>query len=516
MTPPPKRRKVDAEPSPSLSTPPSTTTSLPPLSPALLPLAPNPPLYPHQRLERILIPPGRSRSHGGAGTPNSPVNSNSSPSTDPTSVPKGLLSQASIHRQASRGSPVVSSSSGSGPGRGDALSLEGYKDVRIISVHYDDTVVCRAVSTTRGDMKVFIKLSLSANPIATASFKAEATLLATLHEAGVHNVSKIISREVGKLGAMLIAEDERVTFFKDVFFPPERTSAPHWTDSTTILHALDACVQLVRLISSIHSLSIVHGAIRPSTVSFSVFSEVHIHDFSCAFRSAASTEGVIAPVRERGMREESLPYLAPECTGRVGKSADYRSDYYSIGALMFEMFTGRTPFAEAIDPLEVIHAHIARRPLLATYYDHSIPEPLAQLIAKLLEKSPDARYQTSQGLIVDLEKIMDLIRRNSSKLSRWCPEDPAFVIGSIDEAAHFRLPPATRMYGRTASLETLLASYARVEKTGKSEVVIIKGLSGTGKSSLTETVRKPVLRSLGYYTTVKFGSSLVPSSPLST
>lgn len=67
-------------------------------------------------------------------------------------------------------------------------------------MHHDDTVAVRAISTARGDQRVMIKLSLTATPAAAAQFNAEMALLASLHEAGVHNITKIMAREVGRLG----------------------------------------------------------------------------------------------------------------------------------------------------------------------------------------------------------------------------------------------------------------------------------------------------------------------------
>lgn len=199
------------------------------------------------------------------------------------------------------------------------------------------------------------------------------------------------------------------------------------------------------------------------------------------------------------MKEESLPYLAPECSGRVGKAADYRSDYYSIGATLFEILTGRTPFAELEDPLEVIHAHIARRPEAVDAMDPSVPRELALVVAKLLEKSPEERYQTSQGLILDLETVASLIRqRSSSSLPSTTTTTtttiaPSFIPGAIDSAAHFRLPPPSKMFGREASEEDLLAAYERVRESGKVEVVVVKGSSGIGKTSLVERLRGPAV-----------------------
>lgn len=106
---------------------------------------------------------------------------------------------------------------------------------------------------------------------------------------------------------------------------------------------------------------------------------------------------------------------------------------------------------------------------------------------------------------------MELVRQRSSKKTLMpSSEESSFVVGSIDEAAHFRLPPSSKLFGREESVEKLLASFARVEKTSRSEIVIIKGQSGIGKSSLVEMVRNPVLRSRGCYTLVKFGAFSLP------
>lgn len=220
--------------------------------------------------------------------------------------------------------------------------------------------------------------------------------------------------------------------------------------------------------------------------------------------------------------------MAPECSGRIGRHADYRSDYYGLGAVLFQILTGRVPFADCgPDPLEIIHAHITKRPPLASTLDESIPLPLAKVVAKLLEKAPEARYQTSQGLIVDLEKITAMIRGTSWSPSHLGPiDDDAFIVGSVDKAAYFRLPPASRLFGREASVhvcfysqslfrvkvkclslpQALLACYRRVETDHTSEVVVVTGVSGIGKTSLVETVRKPVVQAKGFFTSVKFGA----------
>ncbi|GAA5908410.1 hypothetical protein JCM6882_007929 [Rhodosporidiobolus microsporus] len=491
---------------------------------------------------------GGSFGHGGPGT-----NTFTASSSDAFSAGRQGQGQAGAPRprlQSQHSNETVSSVAGGerGLGPGDELRIEGYREVQVLSVHYDDIVACRAISTTRGDQRVALKLSLSAKPTAAQQFKAEAALLAKLRDAGVGNISKVLARESGRYGAMMVIQNEDLKLWAETYQLRNRPPAPYWTDGPSLIRAIDNAIRLVRLAAQIHKAGIVHNSIRPTTVSNSVFNEVHLHDFSCAFHlptAAAHDAADTAPIRERGMREESLPYLAPECSGRVGKTADRLADYYSIGATLFEVFTGQVPFADALDPLEIVHAHIAKRPPLMSQVDPSVPHGLSLVVAKLLEKSPEARYQTSQGLIVDLERVRDLIptattpgpfdaRRSSVTVGAAAdPSSPLgrsvspftsasttagtvgtfqlgavglddFVVGSLDEAAYFRLPPASQLFGRDKSIEQLAASFERVKQSNKPAVVVVKGHSGIGKTSLIETLRGPAVASRGHFTSVKF------------
>lgn len=426
---------------------------------------------------------------------------------------------------------------------GDELRLEGYRDVQVISTHYDDVVACRAISTARGDQRVALKFSLSGRPTAAAQFKAEAALLGKLRAAGISNITRVLARENGRYGSMLVVANDEFRMWHETYHLRDRPRAPYWTDPATLIRTIDNAIQLVRLVASIHKVGIVHASIRPTTVSNSNSGHVYLHDFSCSFAStpsASASEIDTTPIRERGMKEESLPYLAPECSGRVGKTAGYQSDYYSFGATLYEVFTGQVPFADSTDPLEIVHAHIARRPPLMTSVDSSVPHALSLIVAKLLEKSPEARYQTSQGLIVDLERVKELVlacsRTSPAHANLPSVTGPSenrslesdggrevspvsasttylghlgadFVPGSLDEAAFFRLPPASMLFGRYESVQALRQAFERVKTSTQPDVVVVKGNSGIGKTSLIETLRAPAAESRGHFTSVKFGPS---------
>lgn len=426
----------------------------------------------------------------------------------------GLSSFAGVFKRPKMASSSHSSGSSTRVAPGDELRLEGYRDVRVISVHYDDVVACRAISTLREDRRVLLKFSLLARPSVSAQFKAEVILLNKLRDAGINNVSKPIAREHGRYGPMIVAVDEDLTFWAETYLR-NRHGVPHWIRLDALLDAIDRAIGLVRLLNSVHAVGLVHGSIRPTTISTSPAGEVFLHDFSCAFTPSVTLEnGETAPTRERGMKEESLPYLAPESSGRVGNLADYRSDYYSVGCVLYEIFAGPVPFADAYDPLEILHAHIARRPSLMSTIDPSIPHGLSLIVAKLLEKNLEARYQTGEGLIVDLERIAALVRSSCADLPSTVDISQAmgrvgddFLPGVIDEIAHFRLPPATQLFGREEHERQLRASFELVKQENRSAVVIVKGSSGVGKTSLIETLRAPAVACRGHYTTSKFGES---------
>ncbi|GAA5989125.1 hypothetical protein JCM10908_001168 [Rhodotorula pacifica] len=450
------------------------------------------------------MPPGRKR------TTDSPYKYG--PHRSPALPSPGLSSFAGVFKRPKMASSSHSTGSDTRVVPGDELRLEGYRDVRVISRHYDDVVACRAISTARDDRRVLLKFSLLARPSVAGQFKSEVLLLNRLRDAGINNVSKPIAREHGRYGAMIVAVDEDLHFWAESYFA-QRQGPPHWTQPEALIEAIERSIGLVGLLNSIHDLGLVHGSIRPTTISTSPAGEVFLHDFSCSFTSSGTAEnGGTAPTRERGMKEESLPYLAPEASGRVGNVADYRSDYYSVGCSLYELYTGRVPFADALDPLEILHAHIAKRPSLMSAIDPSIPHGLSLIVAKLLEKNLEARYQTGQGIVVDLERIASLVRAASANLpssavdiaQRMGRVGLDFVPGVIDEIAHIRLPPATQLFGREEHVRQLRASFEQVKQTNCSAVVIVKGSSGIGKTSLIETLRAPAVACRGHYIMSKF------------
>ena len=84
--------------------------------------------------------------------------------------------------------------------------------------------------------------------------------------------------------------------------------------------------------------------------------------------------------------------LAPEQTGRTGRPVDQRADMYALGATLYELATGRPPFV-SLDPLTMVHEHLARIPVPPAELNPVVPRGLSDIILRLLEKEPDQRYQ---------------------------------------------------------------------------------------------------------------------------
>jgi serine/threonine protein kinase len=102
----------------------------------------------------------------------------------------------------------------------------------------------------------------------------------------------------------------------------------------------------------------------------------------------------------------NLAYTNPEQTGRINHRVAFASDLYSLGIVFYEMLTGRLPFYSD-DPLVLIHAHLAKEAPKVHEVNPNIPVALSKIVAKLMLKSPEKRYQSSGGLLADLIRCRD-------------------------------------------------------------------------------------------------------------
>jgi len=189
----------------------------------------------------------------------------------------------------------------------------------------------------------------------------------------------------------------------------------------------------------------------------------------------------------------TLPYMAPEQTGRMNRSVDSRSDLYSFGVLLYEMLTGSLPFA-ATDPMEWVHCHIARQPLPPGQRVESVPPAISVIVMKLLAKTAEERYQTAIGVEYDLQRCLDAVVSPTSIAP--------FPLGTHDISDQLRIPE--KLYGRAHEIDILLASFDRVVASGTPELVLVSGYSGIGKSSVVNELHKVLVPPRGLFASGKF------------
>jgi PAS domain S-box-containing protein len=189
---------------------------------------------------------------------------------------------------------------------------------------------------------------------------------------------------------------------------------------------------------------------------------------------------------------ETLPYIAPEQTGRINRAVDERSDLYSLGVVYYELMTWQLPF-DSKDTSKLVHDHIARVPVSPSEVSSGIPEVLSAIILKLLSKNAEDRYQSAVGVQADLEKC----------LQRLSQEDTieGFPLGEADYASRLRYPQ--KLYGRDRELKELESAFESVCRDASS-IVFVGGYSGIGKTALVKEIRRPVSEKGGYFLEGKF------------
>jgi predicted ATPase/signal transduction histidine kinase/CheY-like chemotaxis protein len=263
-------------------------------------------------------------------------------------------------------------------------------------------------------------------------------------------------------------------------------------NSLSCQQRLQVAVNLTSVIEELHNSRILHRDIRP--LNFLVNPKtLEVRCIDLRYAASLTNTSSRPDLKEKIL--SGLEYLSPEQTGRLSLEEDERSDLYSLGITLYKLFTGHTPF-ERGDLNEFIHAHLAKQAPSPVQLNRQLPKQLSNLIQRLVEKKPEERYQTAKSLKLDLQEC--LLRHTIGG------EIPPFPLGKFDQADRFEIPPV--MYGREEALTQLLGSFERVKT--KSEVVLIEGHSGTGKSTLVEEVKKSLPKDKYIFVAGKFDQYL--------
>ncbi|MEG4811406.1 AAA family ATPase [Microcoleus sp. F8-D3] len=258
---------------------------------------------------------------------------------------------------------------------------------------------------------------------------------------------------------------------------------------TNLISFLQIASQLAQILGELHQNQIIHKDIKPQNILIKPETrEIKLIDFSIATRLEKENPTISNP----NYIEGTLAYMSPEQTGRMNRSIDYRTDFYSLGVTFYEMLAGQLPF-NSNDPMELVHCHIAKQPKSLNQLNPELPKAVVDIVMKLLAKTAEDRYQSAGGLLADLEECLKQLEESG--------QIKDFTAGKLDRFGQFLIPQI--LYGRETEVATLMAAFERVA-VGSTEMMLVSGYSGIGKTCVVQEVHKPIVRQRGYFIAGKF------------
>lgn len=249
-----------------------------------------------------------------------------------------------------------------------------------------------------------------------------------------------------------------------------------------------ACT-LADTLQAVHDAGITHGGVKPHNILLQAGTlSLRLTDFITPLDIRDVSHFIYDPEFVR----HTLAYTSPEQTGRINYRVDFSTDLYSLGIVFYELLTGQLPFFSS-DPLELIHSHLAEEAPKVNRLKPQLPQALADLVAKLIVKQPEKRYQSTAGLLADLTRCRNEYAATGSVST--------FTVGQYDRSR--RVIFISKMVGRQDESRLIQQQYNEVID-GKFRSLFISGLSGIGKTRLIQELQKPLVKNRGYFTSGKF------------
>ncbi|MEL6555202.1 MAG: protein kinase, partial [Cyanobacteria bacterium J06621_11] len=337
------------------------------------------------------------------------------------------------------------------------------------------------------------------------------------------------------------------------------------THTLSLVEVLGIAIQMADILETIFQHHIIHKDIKPANIIIEPKSKrIQLIDFSIASVLSQKTSQKTQSIQTPNGLEGTLAYLSPEQTGRMNRGIDYRTDFYSLGVTLYELLTGTLPF-QATDPMELVHCHIAQMPPSPHEVNPDVPAALSNIVLKLMAKNAEDRYQSVLGLKHDLTQCLHQWKETKTVTNFELGEKDANSHFLIPEKLYGRqaevkalLDAFDRVSQSTShsvlesglqsdspssegaakasnklegSSESTAKEFNKSEnsseealqevsveeqssqavlntipstKAGHAEIVLVAGLSGTGKTSIIYEVHKPITRQKGYFIGGKF------------
>ena len=300
----------------------------------------------------------------------------------------------------------------------------------------------------------------------------------------------VLERMSGLPGVSRLASVEAAAWRPEALVLQDVGGIPLTQEATPlgVAEVTRVAVGLAEVVAAVHRRGVMHRDINPANILLAgPGRDPYLIDFALATTFAEFRPEFAHPLEIVG----TLAYLAPEQTGRTGRPVDQRADLYALGATIYELATGTPPFGTG-DPLRLIRDHLTRVPVAPVDLMPALPAALSEIIMHLLEKEPDNRYQTADGLIHDLALLRQ--RRPDQRAT-------SMHLGTRDFP--LRLVPPSRPVGRDDEIAALGTAFIEAV-SGRCRGVLVSGEPGVGKTSLIDELRPIVTASDGWFVSGKF------------
>ncbi|MGD1808630.1 AAA family ATPase [Dapis sp. BLCC M126] len=367
------------------------------------------------------------------------------------------------------------------------FNLTGYEN--LISIHHGENSEVYRATQIKDKLSVILKI-LKADyptPEQLRRYKQEYYLTNTLK---LSNVVKAYSSQEWNRKFVIVFED-----FGGISLKQWLTE---YSEGLTIDLFLSVAIKITEALGQLHSQNVIHKDINPANIVLNPETmELKLIDLGISTQLSRENPILESP----NTLEGTLAYISPEQTGRMNRILDYRSDFYSLGVTFYELLAGKLPFTSN-DPIELVYCHIAKVPP-ALGNKRKIPQVVADIVTKLMAKNAEDRYQSTWRLKVDLEEC----ERQWSKSSNITQ----FTLDQNDVSDCFDIPQ--KLYGREGEISRLLAAFDRVAEANQgvesnnnftSELILVSGYSGIGKTALVRSLYKPITEKRGYFISGKF------------
>ncbi|PKI17484.1 diguanylate cyclase [Colwellia sp. 12G3] len=347
-------------------------------------------------------------------------------------------------------------------------------EIKNILYSYQDTVVARVIPNNAefDEPTVIIKYQNTDYPSIEldSRWKNEFKILRAIN-----------SKWVIKAHALKRHQNSHILVLED--FSSTTLSNLIATNELTFRQRLHIACQLTSALADVHRLQLIHRDINPSNILIDPATmQLKLCDFALATRLSHKQIKVL-----NHDLWGKFEYISPEQTGRTNIQVDYRSDFYSLGVTLYELFSGHLPFTSQ-NAMTLLHSHIARTPEPLTDIKHGVPSVISSIISKLMSKSPENRYQSTYGLQYDLDKCFDQWDKNNAI--------EHFILAVSDVSLQFNV--SNELYGRENELAIILEAYDRA-CTGHTELAMVSGYSGVGKSALVHELQKNIIATDGLF-----------------